>query len=124
MQASMVRERVKASEGESDFFLQFSVIRKHDYDERQSDDWLHQKEAECTEWSELVQRENPGGPHKSEVKEMILSHSQLLLVSYLTGRNGRRRGQDHEYQKSFRGESEECFDRLCRRQRLDPEESK
>ena len=83
------------------FFLQFSVIRKHNYDERQSDDWLHQKEAECTEWSELVQRQNPGGPHKSEVKEMILSHSQLLLVSYLTGRNGRRTGKITNTKSAF-----------------------
>ena len=102
-------------------FVQFSVIRKHNYDERQSGDWLHQKEAEYTEWRELVPRRNPGGPHKSEVKERILFHLQLLFVSCLAGRNGRRTGQDHKYQKCFRGESEECYNRLCRRQRLDPE---
>ena len=31
----------------------------------------------------MVPRRNPGGPHKSEVKERILFHSQLLLVSCL-----------------------------------------
>ena len=50
----------------------------------------------------------PGGLNKSEVKGRILFHSQLLLVSCIAGRNGRRRGQDHEYQKCYRGESEEC----------------
>ena len=93
------------------------------YDETQSGDWLHQKEAEYTEWRELISRRNPGGPHKSEVKERILFHSQLLLVSYLAGRNGRRTGQDHGYKKYCSGDSEEFYSWLCRRQRLDPEVS-
>ena len=34
----------------------------------------------------IQNEQSPGGPHKSEVKERILLHSQLLLVSYLVHR--------------------------------------
>jgi len=44
----------------------------------------------------------------------VRSEGELLLVSCLAGRNGRRTGQDHEYQKCFRGESEECYGRLSK----------
>ena len=43
-------------------------------DERQSSDWLHQKEAEYKKWRELVPSQNPGGPNTSEVRERILFH--------------------------------------------------
>ena len=44
-------------------------------DERQSGDWLHQKEAEDTKWKELVPGQSPGGPHKPRGKERILLYS-------------------------------------------------
>ena len=111
MQASMVRERVKASEGESDFYSSVSSANMW----WETEWWLITSERGWVyRMKELVPRRNPGGPHKSEVKERVLFHSQLLLVSYLAGRNGRRTGQDHEYQKCFRGESEECYGRLSK----------
>ena len=33
----------------------------------------------------------------------------------------KEKGKDHKYQKRFRGESAGCYDRYCRRQRVDPE---
>ena len=50
-------------------FVQFSVIRKHMMRHRSRGDWLHQKEAECTEWRELVLRRNPRV--RSEGKDSI-----------------------------------------------------
>ena len=97
---------------------QICTVQSHPQmcDERQSGNWLYREEAEYTECKEVVPRWKPGGPHKSEVKEGILFHSRLLFVSCLAGRNGRKTGQDHSYQKCFWGESEECYGQLCWRQ--------
>ena len=66
------------------------------------------------EWAELVPGQSLGGPQKSEVKERILLHSQLLLVSYLAGKNSRRT-------MKARSQIPKVFSRWVRRQRLDPE---
>ena len=65
-----------------------------------------------------------GGHHNSKVKERILLHSQLLLVTsyYLAGQNQRRIKQDHKYQRCFRGESKDNQDRQKRvRMEIEPE---
>ena len=109
IKASMVREKVKASEGESDLYSSVSSANIW----WETEWWLITSERGWVyRMKRIGPKTEPGGPHKSEVKERILFHSQLLLVSCLAGRNGRRTGQDHEYQKCFRGEFEECYDWL------------
>ena len=54
---------------------------------RQNGDWLFEKEAEFTKWKELVPGQSPGGPHKSEVKEMILLHSHISQVTTEEGQS-------------------------------------
>ena len=49
----------------------------------------------------MVPRRKPGGPHKSEVKERILFHSQLLLVTCLAGRNGKGQGKITNTKNAF-----------------------
>ena len=49
------------------------------YDERQSGDWLHQKEAEYTEWRELSQGGTPGDPTSQKWRRGFYSiHSYYL----------------------------------------------
>ena len=50
----------------------------------------------------MVPGQSPGELHKSEAKERILLHLQLLLVSYSAYKNRRTTKQDHRYRKHFR----------------------
>ena len=119
MQTSMVRDTMKASEGESGLYSPVSFANMW----WQTECWLiTQKETECIEWREVVPRQNPGGPNKPEVKERSLFHLQLLRVSYLVGKNAKKIEQDREYRRCFRGKSDGFYDRWCRMQRFDPEE--
>ena len=77
--------RAEVSEGEADLYSSVSSINS--WWERSSD-WLDQKEAEYTKWTEFIPQQSPRG--KSGVKEKILLHLRLLLVSYLTGKNRAR----------------------------------
>ena len=70
-------------------------------------------------WSQDRTLEDP--QVRSEGEDVI--SFMLQLVSYLAGKNGGRTEQDHKYRKRFRGEFGECYNRLHRKQRLDPEES-
>ena len=54
----------------------------------------------------MVAGQSPWGLHKSEAKERILLHSQLLLVSCPAGKNRRRTKQDPKKNK-VRSEEEQ-----------------
>ena len=85
-------------------FVQFSIIWKQVMIERQSGDWLHQKEAEHTKWKELVPGQSSHKPQKLEV-------SPVLQV--------RTRGQSKiTNTKCFWSKSEGCHDQWCPRQCL------
>ena len=106
MQVWMGRARVNTSGGESDLYspapsanvwweIGWWLITTRKRLSIQNEKYWFQDEA-------LV------GPHRSEVKEKILLHSQLPLVSYLAGKNRRKTQQDHN-RKCFPGESERCL---------------
>ena len=67
----MVCARVNTSEGESRS-VQFSIIHKHVMRDRVVTNYIRK----------MLNIQSPGEPHKSEVKERILLHFQLLLVSF------------------------------------------
>ena len=102
-------------------FVQFSVICKHIMRDRVVTNYVSERLSIQNEenWPQDGTL-NDSTSQKWGRGFFFFIHSYYL---YLAGRNGWRRGQNHEYQKCYRGESEECYDRLCRRQRLDPEES-
>ena len=65
------------------------------YHESQSSDYIRKRLSiqNKNNWSQ----DSPGGPHKR--RRGFFLHSQLLLVSYLAGKNQRRTKQDHKYRK-------------------------
>ena len=77
MQDLMVCVRMNISKRESDLYS--SVSSPTLMRDRMVTDHIRKR-------LRIQNEQSPGGPHKSEVKERILLHSQLLLVSYLVHR--------------------------------------